>query len=114
MEKVEVDLGDGNKKDGFIIYSLGNLISGQRKEYTRQSVILNLDITKNGTNGKISIDSVNYIPIYMNQIGKYKLLDIEKEKEEYENGQKIINKDTYNLLKSEVAHIYKILGNEIN
>ena len=113
MEKVEVDFGEGNKKDGFIIYSLGNFISGQRKEYTRQSAILNINITKDGASEKISIDSVEYTPIYMNQIGEYKLLDIEKEIKEYENGQKNINKDTYGLLKSEVAHIYKILE-EIN
>ena len=113
MEKVEVDLGNWNKKDGFIIYSLGNFISGQRKEYTRQSAILNLNITKDGATGKIRIDSVNYTPIYMKQTGKYRLLDIEEEIKKYEDGQKNIDKSTYELLKSEVAHIYKILGEEI-
>ena len=114
MEKVEIDFGNGNKKDGFVIYSLGNFISGQRKEYTKQSAILNLEITKEGTNGKISINSVNYTPIYMNQIGKYRVLDIEEEIKKYENGQKNISIGTYETLKSELAHIYKILGEEIN
>lgn len=114
MEKVEVDFGNRNKKDGFIIYSLGNFISGQRKEYTKQSAILNLNITKDGINGKISVDSIKYTPIYMNQIGKYRLLDIEEEIKKYENGQKNINKGTYETLKSELSHIYKILGEEIN
>ena len=80
----------------------------------RKSAILNLNITKDGINGKISIDSVEYTPIYMNQIGKYRVLDIEEEIKKYENGQKNINKGTYETLKSELSHIYKILGEEIN
>lgn len=52
MEKREIELEDGSKKDGFIIYSLGNFISGQVKNYTRQSVILDIAITKNGKNRK--------------------------------------------------------------
>ena len=114
MEKVQINLSDGNKKDGFIIYSLGNFISGQRKEYTKQSAILNLNIRKDGTSGKISIDSVNYTPIYMSKIGKYKLLDIEEEIKKYEKGEKNIDESGYQTLKTEVSHIYKILGNEIN
>lgn len=114
MEKVQINLSDGNKKDGFIIYSLGNFISGQRKEYTKQSAILNLNIRKDGTSGKISIDSVNYTPIYMSKIGKYKLLDIEEEIKKYEKGEKNIDESSYQTLKTEVSHIYKILGNEIN
>ena len=48
MEKREIQLEDGTTKEGFIIYSLGNFISGQVKENTKESVILNMDIVKNG------------------------------------------------------------------
>lgn len=117
MEKQEISLPDGGKKDCFTVYSLGNFISGQRKEYTKQSVILNLSVTKHfGDKKKISIDSVNYTPIYMFDKGgnkKYKLLDIEKEISNFENGQNSINSNTYNILKTELSHIYSILGNEI-
>ena len=113
MEKRQITLKDGTQKDGFIIYSLGNFISGQVKNYTKQSAILDIDITKNGKTGKMSIDKINYTPIYMSKIGKYKLLDIENEISKYEQN-KTSNQGLYNTLKTEVSHIYKILGNEIN
>lgn len=109
MEKREIELEDGTKKDGFIIYSLGNFISGQRKDYTKQSIILNLKITKNGKTGKIEIDDINYIPIYMYKGEKYKVLDIEKEIEDYENGNSNISKSLYDTLNSELEHIKKVL-----
>ena len=40
MEKREVTMPDGSTKQGFVIYSLGNFVSGQVKAYTKQSVIL--------------------------------------------------------------------------
>ena len=113
MEKRQITLKDGTQKDGFIIYSLGNFISGQVKNYTKQSAILDIGITKNGKTGKMSIDKINYTPIYMSKIGKYKLLDIENEILKYEQN-KTSNQGLYNTLKTEVSHIYKILGNEIN
>ena len=39
-----VELEDGTHKDGFVVYSLGNFISGQVKTYTKQSVILNIGL----------------------------------------------------------------------
>ena len=84
MEKREVTLEDGTKKDGFIVYSLGNFISGQVKTYTKQSVILNIGLTKHNKQDaekKITIDDVSYVPIYMYDskgTKRYKLLDIRK------------------------------------
>ena len=115
MEKREITLADGTKKDGFLIYSLGNFISGQVKDYTKQSVILDLKISKND-DGKISIDTIDYHPIYMYKGSsgkKYKLLDIEKERENYEKGNSNISASLYNTLSSEVSHIYKIMGEPI-
>ena len=118
MEKREITLEDGSKKDGFIIYSLGNFISGQVKENTKQSVILNLQVTKHAEGDKkISIDSANYVPIYMydKKEGKrFKLLDIEKEINDYDSGKNNISSSLYNTLKSELNHIYKIVGDEIH
>ena len=48
MEKKTITLEDGTSKDCFVIYSLGNFISGQTMKNTRNSVILNISITKNG------------------------------------------------------------------
>lgn len=55
MEKKTVILQDGSVKDCFVIYALGNFICDQNAENTRNSIILNLNITKN-SDGKISID----------------------------------------------------------
>lgn len=116
MEKRTITLSDGTTKDGFVIFSLGNFISGQVKAYTKQSIILNLKITKHGEDSSISIDEATYTPIYMykgTSGKKYKLLDIEKEMEAFNNGTSKINKTTYNTLQSELDHIYKIVGDEI-
>ena len=82
MEKKTITLQDGTTKDVFVVYALGNFTADQRDEITRDSAILNLTITKN-SDGKISIDKVNYVPIYMYKntnvsTHKFKILDIEK------------------------------------
>ena len=118
IEKRTVTLADGTTKDGFVIYSLGNFVSGQVKENTRNTVILNMQITKN-KNDKISIDKVNYIPLYMYDKGKgkthrYKLIDIRKAIEIYDNGDTSIGSSLYNTLKTELTKIENIMGENIN
>lgn len=89
MERREITLDDGTVKPGFLIYSLGNFISGQVKEYTTQSIILNLKVTKH-KEGNMTIDDVSYIPIYVDNRGanaqeRYKILDVNKSIAAYEN-----------------------------
>ena len=114
MEKRKITLEDGTEKDGFVIYSLGNFISGQVKEYTRDTAILNLTITKKGETGKISIDDVKYTPLYMNKgtssTKAYKLLDINKQISSYEAGNSNVSSSLYKTLTAELAKIKKILG----
>ena len=119
MEKKTITLQDGTTKDVFVVYALGNFTADQRDEITRDSAILNLTITKN-SNGKISIDKVNYIPIYMYKntnvsIHKFKILDIEKTIKDYEEGTNTsINSTVYNNLKKQLEKIKSILGDELN
>lgn len=119
MEKRTVTLADGTKKDGFVIYSLGNFMSGQNANYTRQSVILDIQLTKKGKDNTISIDSVKYTPIYMYNIyagksmNRFKIMDIEEEIKKYDEGDTTIGAQLYNTLVSELEHIYKVVGNEI-
>lgn len=103
MEKRTVTLDNGTTKDGFVIYSLGNFMSGQVIENTRNSIILNLQITKH-SDDKITIDSYDYIPTYMLDKGngkteRYRILDIEKCILDYENGDTSISESLYNTLK---------------
>lgn len=113
MQKRTITLEDGTTKDGFIIYSLGNFMSGQVKENTRSSIILNLEITKNGQSGEITIDNINYIPIYMYRKStgtkRYRILDINKTLNEYEKGQNNITKKEYDILKEECNKINSIM-----
>ncbi len=117
MEKRTVTLEDGTQKDGFVIYALGNFICDQNAENTRNSIILNLKITKSAE-GKITIDKANYIPIYMykgasSNLKRMKLLDIEKTINDYENGTNTsIGESTYNDLKNQLEKIYNIVGPE--
>ena len=114
MEKRVITLEDGTTKDGFVIYSLGNFMSGQVKENTKNSIILNLKITKHGEDGKITIDSANYIPIYMYKSAsgskRYKILDIAKTISDYESGQYVVTQSEYEILKKEYNKIVSTVG----
>ena len=117
MEKRTVTLDDGTTKDCFVIYSLGNFISGQTKKNTRTSIILNINFTKDGETGKTTIGDVSYVPIYMYKSSsgstkRYKLLDITSSIAEYENGSDTsIGQSTYSTLKSELTRVNKMMSN---
>lgn len=119
MEKRTVTLEDGSTKDGFVIYSLGNFMSGQIYANTKSSVILDIQITKS-FDDKISIDSVNYVPIYLYDKGanskartRYTLMDVDKSISDYNNGNSNISKSLYDTLKAEQANIKKVVGEPI-
>lgn len=121
MEKRTITLEDGTTKDGFVIYSLGNFVSGQIYANTKSTVILDIQITKS-SEGKITIDSINYSPVYLYDAGsgsksrsRYTLIDIEKAISDYENGEaNSVSKNLYNTLKAELKSIKKHVGAEIN
>lgn len=115
MEKRTVTLDDGTTKDCFVIYSLGNFISNQSDVNTQDTIILNLQVTKSGKEGKISIDSFDYIPVYCYNKGsgaknRYELIDLKKSISDYENGTSSISSSLYNTFKSELQRIEKIMN----
>ena len=119
MEKRTVTLEDGTTQDGFVIFACGNFICDQNAENTRNSIILNLDITRH-SDGKVTVDKANYIPIYMykgapGKLRRMKVLDIEKSITNYENGTDTsIGQSTYNDLKKQLEKIKTIVGPEVN
>ena len=119
MEKRTVTLEDGTTQDGFVIFACGNFICDQNAENTRNSIILNLDITRH-SDGKVTVDKANYVPIYMykgapGKLRRMKVLDIEKSIANYENGTDTsIGQSTYNDLKKQLEKIKTIVGPEIN
>ena len=118
MEKKTITLDDGSTKDVFVVYALGNFTADQRAEITRDSAILNLDITKD-SDGKILINKVSYVPIYMyknsaSKVHKFKILAIEKSIANYDSGDTSIGSSVYSNLKVQLQKIRDILGDEIN
>ena len=119
MEKREIKLDDGTTKDGFVIYSLGNFMANQNKQYTNDSAILKLEITKHKGEGKITIDKATYTPTYMyknpsKSTKKFKILDINTEIKKYESkASGAVSKSLYNTLVTERKNIKRIMGNEI-
>ena len=119
MKKQTITLEDGTTKDGFVIYSLGNFMSGQIYAHTKSTVILDIQVTKNSED-KISIDSINYTPVYLYDKGagaksrtRYTLYDLEKSISDYEKGNSNITKSMYNTFKSELKSIKSIVGKPI-
>ena len=119
MEMKEVTLDDGTTREGFVIYSMGNFFSAQTQNYTRDTLILNVEVRKDGETGKISIDKATYTPVYVYDNGtsakdRYELLDIEKIISDYEAGNSNYSTSMYNLMKSELNKITEIVGPEID
>lgn len=112
MEKREIELPDSTSKDGFVIYSLGNFCSAQKDVGTKDSIILNLQITKHGDNQNISIDKVDFVPIYCNDKGnnvknRYQLIDLKKSISDFETKNE--KNATYNTYKTALQRIEKII-----
>lgn len=70
IQKSEVLEVDGHKS--FVIYSMGNFVSNQRKEtlgddreLTEDGVIVNFDIKKNNTTNETTIEHVEYVPTWV-------------------------------------------------
>ncbi|MDE5830717.1 MAG: CapA family protein, partial [Clostridia bacterium] len=119
MEKKTITLEDGTEKDVFVVYALGNFISGQTIKNTKTTAILDMQIRKSGETGKISIDSVDYTPVYCYDNGssrsdRYTLIDIREAIIEYESGNiDNVSESLYRTLKTELANSEKVLGDPI-
>lgn len=97
---------NGEEKNVFVIYSLGNFISNQRKKYTDSGVILKVSLIKNYTLNHTYIDTVITIPTYVSKInGRFRVIPIE------ETLRKIEEKDTvyYTLFQKEENKLRQIL-----
>ena len=119
MEKRTVKLDNNETKDGFVVYSLGNFMSAQVKEHTNDTAIVNLQITKDNTTGKLSIDQATYVPVYCQRktdgsSPQFKLLDIKNEIAAYEaDVANKVDTKTYNTLVNQLEYITDTLGKEI-
>lgn len=110
------ELEDG--RTGFVCYSLGNFISGQKDEYTDTTVVLNLELTKDQVTGETQITDVTYVPMMMLNRGadadpRFLLLDARKGIAEYEAGEGgYVTEQVYQRLQKAVGDCASILGEQ--
>ena len=109
---------DGQEREGFVAYSLGNFVSGQLDLETKTTVILDLELTRQ-PDGTTSVTDVRYTPYYMLHRsgapvgqGEY-LVDIHQGMADYEAGTSSIISDwAYGQLELALDHCHAILGAE--
>ena len=119
-ETVTADGWDGQEREGFVCYSLGNFISNQYDPApaTMTTAILDLELTK-APDGTASVTGVGYVPYYMIHrdsapVGEKRyLLDIHQAMAEYEAGTStLVDKAAYGKLQKALEHCHEILGAE--
>jgi len=125
MELRELVDNEGNKKTGFIVYSLGNFVSCQDGKYVNLTAILNITLEKNQTSGETRIKSVNYAPMFMvdledyfssPQEWRYRLWDLNTAINNYDSGNDmgVINTNLYQAMKKGLEDIRGILGEDMD
>lgn len=76
---------DGEEKQGFLCYSLGNFISAQNDPLTDTTVVVTLELTKDPVTGKTEVTDCVWQPMLMldreSGPNRYELLDVYKELE---------------------------------
>ena len=114
MEKRTITLDDGTEKEVFVVYSLGNLMSGQTQAGTRTSILLSLDLKKSSKTGDIKIETIDCIPIYTYtnpNYKNYKIMDIIKRLKAYDNGDKSISSTYVQTFRSELDRVTAMYEN---
>ena len=101
----------------FIAYSLGNYICADNNDTSKVELVLNISLRKSGETGKVTLNKVNYTPIYMldngeNAENRFELIDMKGVAKAYANGEKTnINRDTYNKLIDGLDLLEKVIDN---
>ena len=119
LELKKVTMDDGTEKEALVIYSMGNFFSAQVYPNTRDTIILNAQVRKNGKTGKISIDKATYTPVYNLDNGvsakdRFTLLNLDDIISSYQNGDGKWSKAKYDLAVTEKNRIEQIVGPEID
>jgi len=60
----------------FVIYSLGNFFSGQRRAYTDAGIILQLSLIRDRTTGKVRTGDIRFVPTYVSTRQGYRILPV--------------------------------------
>ena len=88
----------------FIAYSIGTYISTLSSEEARTELVLNIELRRSGTDGKVYLNKVDYTPIYVLDNGeeaqnRIELVDMKATVASYEGEETdMISKETYDEL----------------
>lgn len=100
----------------FIAYSLGNYICADNNDTSKVELVLNIQLRKSGEDGKVTLNKVDYTPIYMLYSGKnaencYELIDMKGVAKAYASGENTsISRETYNKLIEGLELLQKVIG----
>lgn len=106
VHKMEFDSETG----AFVAYSLGDFYGTVETAY---SVLLDLEITKDGLTGDTKVTGFDYVPIYLeeNEDGQMRILRIEEAISGYENRYlDRVSEETYNAMKTALERIEARVG----
>ena len=96
-----ISVPSDNLKSGFTIFSLGNFISAQRKQYTDCGIILQLKLIKNLTTGEVSIINAAYIPTYVSKQNGFRILPVFDAIKSIKNGVLLSASYTSNIMEQQ-------------
>ncbi|MBS6532098.1 MAG: CapA family protein [Oscillospiraceae bacterium] len=118
-ETLTVQGWDGQERQGFVCYSLGNFISNQQELETRTTVVLELELTRDPVNGETKVTDVCYTPYYMlhrddRPAGERRwLVEIHGALAAWEAGDKgVVDQRSYEQLRAALDHCHSVLGPE--
>lgn len=115
----EAELSDGTKKKCFVAYGLGDFYTDPAEEAAQQSVILNLEFSRED-DGNIAITRANYVPIYMhisteNGQRKFMVLDVYKNLANLKRTTMTADEsELFNNLLDTVNTLHKYAGEELD
>jgi poly-gamma-glutamate synthesis protein (capsule biosynthesis protein) len=95
-------------KAGFTIFSMGNFVSSQRKQFTDSGIIVKMKLLKNVTTGEVSILSSSFIPTYVSTHKGFRILPVRDALESIKN--KDVNHLTYTSSLNEQARLQAVWG----
>lgn len=109
VQKMEFDEKNGT----FVAWSLGDFYGDGETAGTNYSVLLDLEITKDGVTGETKITGFDYVPIFLEKgtDGAMRILRIQEAISGYENRYlNRVSEETYNAMKTALARIKSRVG----
>ena len=106
VQQIDFDAEAGT----LVAYSLGDLLGDGTRSGTESSILLDMEITKDGTTGQVKITGFDYTPIFIadetDSGGQLRLLRIREAIEGFESKYiGSVSKETYEAMKSALSRI---------